>query len=294
MSNELIGGRFTNPEIAQEYDRVCAAIGPADAYASKYTIGIHEVLEAHFLLADFFFRTGEGIGGVGPKDINMLHSALSRQFTEYGGKPKYKDRIDVCATLMFGLIKNHPFFDANKRTAFLTSILHLQKIGRTPTVDQKVYEDFTVDISDNNLRARSYWDESDLPSPDREIYVISRFLKKGTRSIDLRNKTVTYNELKVILAKRGLGFEDPKGNRIDLVRYIENEDSSSRRWKRIAHIGFHGWSKQASRKDIDIIRDASRLDAKHGYDSQSFFNGLDDPMTLIRKYREPLERLAFR
>jgi len=64
--------------------------------------------------------------------------------------------------------------------------------------------------------------------------------------------------------------------------------------KRIAHIGFHGWSKEVSRKDIDIVREASRLDARHGYDSQAFFNGLDDPLTLIKKYREPLARLAFR
>lgn len=64
--------------------------------------------------------------------------------------------------------------------------------------------------------------------------------------------------------------------------------------KRIAHIGFHGWSKQVSQKDINIVRDASKLDAKHGYDSQSFYNGLDDPLSLIRKYKDPLKRLAFR
>ena len=64
--------------------------------------------------------------------------------------------------------------------------------------------------------------------------------------------------------------------------------------KRIAHIGFHGWSKEVSEKYIDIVREASELDASHGYDSQAFFNGLDDPPTLIRKYKEPLERLAFR
>lgn len=64
--------------------------------------------------------------------------------------------------------------------------------------------------------------------------------------------------------------------------------------KRIAHIGFHGWSKEVSRRDIEIVREASKLDARHGYDSQAFFNGLDDPMTLIKKYKEPLERLAFR
>jgi hypothetical protein len=42
------------------------------------------------------------------------------------------------------------------------------------------------------------------------------------------------------------------------------------------------------------VREAANLDARNGYDSRSFFNGVLDPLTLIRKYKEPLERLAFR
>src|SRR5690606_13656372 len=145
------------------------------------------------------FSDRRRVGGVGPKDMNMLHSALSRQFTEFGGTPKYKERIDVCATLLFGLVKNHPFYDANKRSGFLISLLHLQKIGRTPIVEQVEYEDFVVHISSSNLHLYKYWSDTDLPSPDREIYVISKFLKKSTRPIDLGSKLITYNELQAIV-----------------------------------------------------------------------------------------------
>ena len=285
---------ISNEAVRREYLRWVELIGPADPYAGKYTIGIHEVLEAHFLLIDFFETVGEGVGGVGPKDMNMLHSALARQFIEFGGKPKYGDRLDVCASLMFGLIKNHPWYDANKRTAFLTSLLHLQKIGRTPTVSQQDYEDFTVNISDNRLYSYHYWGESGARSPDRDIYVISRFMRRNTRQIDLRHKTITYNELQNILNQRGLGLENPKGNRIDLFLYQDTNGEKLGSPKRIAHIGFYGWSKQVSQKNIKIVREASRLDARHGYDSQAFFYGRDDPLSLIKKYKEPLERLAFR
>jgi death-on-curing protein len=92
-----------------------------------------------------------------------------------------------------------------------------------------------------------------------------------------------------------MGLENPNGNRIDLMRYVDTDGETLLSTpKRIAHIGFHGWTKQVSQKDIDIVREASKLDATHGYDSQAFFNGLDDPLTLIKKYKEPLERLAFR
>lgn len=285
---------YKNKAVDDEHKRWVSLVGQADPYFGQVSIGLHEVLQAHFLLADFFSQTGEGMGGIGPRDMNLLHSALARQFVQFGGKPKWKDGIDICATLMFGLIKNHPFHDANKRTAFLTSILHLQKIGRTPTASHIEYEDFTVAISDNNLSVYKYYNEVELPSPDKEIYVISKFMKRNTRAIDLKSKLITYNELKTILHGRGLDLENPNGNRIDLIRYIDNDGVKLALPKRIAHIGFHGWSRQVSEKDIAIVREASKLDAKHGYDSQSFFNGLDDPLTLIRKYKEPLERLAYR
>jgi hypothetical protein len=85
------------------------------------TLGMHDVLKAHFLIADFFFAEGEGIGGVGPRDLDLLHSALYRQHVTLGGTAKWDTKFDVCATLLYGLIKDHPFHDANKRTAFLSA-----------------------------------------------------------------------------------------------------------------------------------------------------------------------------
>lgn len=283
-----------NPLVQDEFDRWRSVVGLSDPYSGKTTIGIHEVLYAHFLLVDYFSKIGEGIGGVGPRNIDLLHSALSRQFTQFGGKPKWNDRIDVCATLLFGLVKNHPFYDANKRTGFLSSILHLQKIGRIPTVDHQQYEDFIVDIAENNLSKYHWYFKVNGNHSDREINTISKFLKRNTREIDLKSKTITYREIETILRGRGIGFANPKGNRIDLVIFRDADGAEVNPPRRIAHIGFHGWTRQISLKDIGIIREASRLDARHGFDSQSFFNGLDDPLTLIKKYKEPLERLAYR
>lgn len=284
---------FDNKAINSEYVRILKDIGFGDPYISKVTIGIHEALHAHFLLCDYFYTVGDGIGGIGPKNINLLHSALSRQFVGWGGKPKWNDRIHICASLMFGIIKNHPFYDANKRTAFLTAVLHLQKIGRTPTISGEQFENFTVRVAEGSL---SYYDIYDKfkNEDDADILFMAHFLKKSTREIDLRSKFITYNQLDGILRKRGMFLENPKGNRIDVMRSIDFDGSAINSPKRIAHIGFHGWSKEVSHKDISIVREASKLDARHGYDSQAFFNGLDDPLSLIKKYREPLERLAFR
>jgi prophage maintenance system killer protein len=263
-----------------------------DVYGGSTTISLREVLDAHFLLAEYFAKSGEGLGGLGPKEPGLLHSALNRQFAEFGGIPRWNNRIQVCASLMFGLIRNHPFHDANKRTAFLVSLLHLQKIGRAPTMDQKIYEDFTVDIADRNLK--KYRKTNYNTDHDEEISIIADFLRRNTREIDLHMKHITYNELDRILHGYGMLLANPKGNRIDLIRARDPATQVAIDKIRLARIGFHGWSKQVSAKDIHIVRDAAKLDARHGYDSQSFFNGVESPLSLINRYRDPLERLAYR
>ena len=59
----MSGIAFHNQIVASEYARWGKSIGAYDPYLTKWTIGLHEVLQAHFLLVDFFHDVGEGIGG---------------------------------------------------------------------------------------------------------------------------------------------------------------------------------------------------------------------------------------
>lgn len=56
-------------------------------------------------------------GSVGVRDETLLDSALARpqQVHAYGDPPP--DLADLTASLAFGLARNHPFIDGNKRTA---------------------------------------------------------------------------------------------------------------------------------------------------------------------------------
>ena len=69
-------------------------------------------------------------GGTGVRDKDLLTSALAR--------PKQKFSYDTDATLFdlaaaysFGIAKNHPFVDGNKRTAFTIGTLFLELNGLT-------------------------------------------------------------------------------------------------------------------------------------------------------------------
>lgn len=94
---------------------------------------------------------GDGVGGFGPKDVGLLLSALSRQFVGYNGETKWNTIPEKAATLLYGLIQNHPFHDANKRTAYLSTVHYLYQNGLIITVSEKALEDMTVNVANGKL-----------------------------------------------------------------------------------------------------------------------------------------------
>ena len=54
-------------------------------------------------------------GSSGLRDEGMLDSALNAPFQTFGGEDVYPSLQQKAARLCFGLVKNHPFLDGNKR-----------------------------------------------------------------------------------------------------------------------------------------------------------------------------------
>lgn len=73
-------------------------------------------------------------GSDGIRDEGLLESALARpeNLFSYGSPTLYK----LAAAYGYGLAKNHPFIDGNKRTAFLTSAVFLMDNGLQPMVSE--------------------------------------------------------------------------------------------------------------------------------------------------------------
>jgi len=68
----------------------------------------------------------------GIRDENVLESALARPLQKW----HYADRTDVpmlAAAYAFGLVKNHPYRDGNKRVGFLAMATFLGMNGRDLT-----------------------------------------------------------------------------------------------------------------------------------------------------------------
>lgn len=66
-----------------------------------------------------------GLAGV--KDLGLLESALARPINRHGYGEE--DRCALAASYAFGIARNHPFADGNKRTAWVMARLFLRLNG---------------------------------------------------------------------------------------------------------------------------------------------------------------------
>lgn len=74
-------------------------------------------------------------GASGTRDEGLLDSALARpqQFHAYGEPPP--DMADLAASLAYGVARNHPFVDGNKRTAAVVCEVFIELNGGSLTAD---------------------------------------------------------------------------------------------------------------------------------------------------------------
>ena len=73
-------------------------------------------------------------GSEGLRDDNLLESALAKPLQLFAyGKPAM---FDLAASYTFGVVKNHPFIDGNKRTGFMLGVGFLERNGYEFAADE--------------------------------------------------------------------------------------------------------------------------------------------------------------
>ena len=79
-----------------------------------------QVILLHKLIYDRFG------GSYGVRDEGLLDSALAAPMQTFGGQDLYETDLDKILQLAFGLIRNHPFADGNKRIGALVLLVLLE------------------------------------------------------------------------------------------------------------------------------------------------------------------------
>ncbi|WP_068784529.1 type II toxin-antitoxin system death-on-curing family toxin [Paenibacillus phocaensis] len=83
---------------------------------------------------------------IGIKEPGLLESAVHRSQSSAYGEDAYPTIFEKAAALFESLGQNHPFHNANKRTAFTALVVFLRYNGLNFKMDTKKAEDFTVDM----------------------------------------------------------------------------------------------------------------------------------------------------
>lgn len=247
----------------------------------NFLIKPDDVLRAHYLIADYFVGMGEEVL-YGVKTPDLLYSAINRQEVVFEGKNKWNSPLEKCATLFYGLVKNHAFHDGNKRTALLIALYNLHLIGRTPTEKQKDFEQLTVRIAGNKLSDYKVYQKY-KDKEDSEILTITNILKKLTKKTDKRFYAMTFKEFGKRLENYGYYMTAPEKNYVKIYKH------SSSKWRKdifIRQIGCPSLNSQINEKAAKTILKDVGVE-----DNYNFFKGGEPLYKLIEDYRTPLARL---
>ena len=104
-------------------------------------IDFHETLEQAFMMEK------------GIHDQGLLESAVNTPFQTFGRVDLYPSIFDKAARLCYGLAKDHPFRDGNKRTALHSMLVYLGVHDIYLRYDATTMEEIIISIADGSMSA---------------------------------------------------------------------------------------------------------------------------------------------
>ena len=105
-----------------------------------------QVLLLHKLIYDRFG------GSYGVRDEGLLESALAAPMQTYGGQDLYETDLDKIEQFAFGLIRNHPFADGNKRIGALVLLVLLELNGYELKADNEEFYDAIYGVASGEMK----------------------------------------------------------------------------------------------------------------------------------------------
>ena len=109
------------------------------------TLSKRQVLLLHSSLIEAFG------GSDGVRDEGLLESALAAPFQTFGGEPVYPSMQSKAAQLGFGLIRNHPFVDGNKRVGAHVMLVFLELDGIVLHYEQQELIDIILSVASGEI-----------------------------------------------------------------------------------------------------------------------------------------------
>lgn len=227
--------------------------GKVNVLTKESLINLHELLSKNTHLLEKM----DPVEPKGVKNINLLESAINRQLTGYGDYYKYSDCFSNCATLLYGVIKNHSFHNGNKRVGLLGLIKHLYINGYVldPKMSSKELYEFLIAIADSSLQNFGLKNKKRYPfirskkekknNPDWDVDTQVRFMAFWIKKNAKPKKNTFKGEVKLSHLKKMLDNKqiilEQSGSNVEV--YIEEENK---------FLGIPLGTKKTNRKQYSI------------------------------------------
>jgi len=237
------------------------------------------------------------------KDHRLLESAVGRQIAGTNGQLIYATPQLNAATLMFGIAKNHAFYDGNKRTALVAMLNHLDRNHITISdvnwkEVEKVVLDLVLGLLPNDPKLRQACAGA-VDRHEKNVRALAEWIRQHSRRLERSERRMTFDELNQVLRQHGFELGNPSGNFISVYKVMLEERKSffgkprtERRLQHIGSIGYPGGKREVAIFGIKHVRRLCRLTEEHGVDSACFYDreaALDE---IINNNRRVLRRLA--
>lgn len=178
MTKDSTNTNLEHYQVAEVRNNDCVNANYNGAVGREYQIDVDFVKQIHGKVAESSIKHMV----LGLRDEGLLESAVARQDAAvyiYGRGDIYS----APASLAYGLVKNHPFVDGNKRTAFISMLVVLLRIGWEWKLEGE--KDVYTPLADCLIEVAS----SQGINQDKEVHKLADCLSKNCMQMTDRCKS---------------------------------------------------------------------------------------------------------
>ena len=90
-------------------------------------------------------------GSHGVRDTGLIESAIGSAAATFGGEFLHASLFEMAAAYLYGICKNHPFVDGNKRTAAATALVFLDMNGVAIDAAEEPFYDLVIGVAEGRV-----------------------------------------------------------------------------------------------------------------------------------------------
>lgn len=90
-------------------------------------------------------------GSSGARDLGLLQSAMGNAEATFGGEFLHGSLFEMAAVYLYGICRNPPFIDGNRRTAVAAALIFLEMNGIEVDADESRFYDLVIGVASGTV-----------------------------------------------------------------------------------------------------------------------------------------------